>query len=186
MITQEIINTHFENLASAIGGVKTDGALYDAYNKSIRLMRSGCGNGGKIIFIGNGGSASIASHMAEDYTKNGKLRSIAFNDASLLTCLANDYGYENVFGVALNLYADKGDVLVAISSSGKSQNILSAVKIARSMGLSIITLSGFDSSNPLRKIGDVNFWVNAKSYGMVEITHLAVLHSILDMICEGK
>lgn len=182
MITQEIINTHFENLASAIGGVKTDGALYDAYNKSIRLMRGSK----KIIFIGNGGSASIASHMAEDYTKNGKLRSIAFNDASLLTCLANDYGYENVFGVALNLYADKGDVLVAISSSGKSQNILSAVKIARSMGLSIITLSGFDSSNPLRKMGDVNFWVNAASYGMVEITHLAVLHSILDMICEGK
>lgn len=182
MITQAMLEAHFENLASAIDGIKADGDLCDAYNKSIKLMRSGK----KIIFIGNGGSASIASHMAEDYTKNGKLRSIAFNDASLLTCLANDYGYENVFSEALRGYADKGDVLVAISSSGKSRNILNACDVARSIGLSVITLSGFEYSNSLRERGDINFWVNAKSYGVVEIAHLAVLHSILDMICEWK
>ncbi len=152
----------------------------------IEMMRKICSAGGKIIFIGNGGSASIASHMAEDYSKNGKLRAIAFNDASLLTCMANDYGYENMFSQALDIYADPGDMLIAISSSGKSPNIINACKKAKEMGLKIVTLSGFSPDNPLRKLGDSNHWVSSDSYGIVEITHLAILHGMLDTHCEDK
>lgn len=152
----------------------------------IELARAKCKKGKKICFIGNGGSASIASHMAEDYTKNGKLRSIAFNDAALLTCLANDYGYENVFKEAIKAYCDKEDILVAISSSGKSQNIINACKQAKEKDMSVVTLSGFDIGNPLYKMGRLNFWVDAQEYGLVEIIHLAILHCALDIHCEGK
>lgn len=138
----------------------------------------------KIIFIGNGGSAAIASHMAEDYSKNGNLRSITFNDAALLTCYANDFGYENVFSEAIKTYADEGDILVAISSSGKSINILNACKAAKELGLYVVTLSGFSDVNPLRQLGDLNFYVSAYQYGFVEISHLAILHAALDVHCE--
>ncbi len=152
----------------------------------IKMVRSKAKRNKKIIFIGNGGSASIASHMAEDFTKNGKLRSIAFNDAALLTCLANDYGYENVFKEAIKAYGDKDDILVAISSSGKSQNILNACKSAKEKGITVVTLSGFDIGNPLYKMGTLNFWVDANKYGIVEIAHLAILHTALDYHCEVK
>ena len=136
----------------------------------------------KIIFIGNGGSASIASHQAVDYWKNGHIKAIAFNDSSLLTCISNDYGYENVFSTPMEKFADKGDLLFAISSSGGSKNILNGVKAAKKKRCFIVTLSGFSSKNPLRKSGDINFYVRSDSYGIVEITHLAICHSILDYI----
>lgn len=136
--------------------------------------------------IGNGGSAAIASHMAEDYTKNGGIRMSAFNDAALLTCFANDYGYERMFEMAVENYMDEGDLLVAISSSGKSPNILNGVYAAKVKGCQVITFSGFKSDNPLRQLGDLNFYVPDDSYGNVEITHLSLLHGILDFICEDK
>jgi len=138
-------------------------------------------SGNKIMFIGNGGSAGIASHMAIDYSKNGNLRSMAFNDGAALTCLGNDLGYENVFAKQIDLHAHSGDLLIAISSSGCSENILRAVKTARERGCFIMTLSGFNEDNPLRKIGDINFYVNSNEYGFVEISHLALCHAILDI-----
>ena len=97
----------------------------------------------KNIFIGNGGSAAIASHMAIDYSKNGRLPSLAFNDGPALTCLGNDLGFENVFAEQIKLHARQGDLLFAISSSGASANILAAVKQAKESGCQVITLSGF-------------------------------------------
>src|SRR5262249_14111079 len=87
--------------------------------------------GNKIMFVGNGGSAGIASHLAIDYSKNGSLRAMAFNDAAALTCLSNDLGYDRVFSEQIALHAQPGDLLVALSSSGASANILNAVKAAR-------------------------------------------------------
>jgi phosphoheptose isomerase len=104
---------------------------------------------GKIIFVGNGGSAGIASHLAIDLSKNGRIRAVCFNDASLITCLSNDYGYEHWLSSAIKMYADKGDVLVAISSSGCSPNILMGVKEAKRKNMGIVTLSGFESNNHL-------------------------------------
>lgn len=141
-------------------------------------------NGGKIVFIGNGGSAAIAGHMALDFSNAGKLRAVCFNDGPLLTCLANDYSYEKSFEKAIEMYADKGDVLVAISSSGESKNILNAVVKAKSMGCFTITLSGFSSENSLIKLGDFNIYVpiSRPNYGPVEIAHYFILHFLLDYI----
>jgi D-sedoheptulose 7-phosphate isomerase len=133
------------------------------------------------MFIGNGGSAGIASHLAIDYSKNGSLRAMAFNDAAALTCLSNDLGYDRVFSEQIALHARPGDLLVAISSSGASANILNAVKTARAAGVSIVTLSGFSPENPLRRTGDVNFFVRSNAYGFVEVAHLAVCHAVLDI-----
>ncbi len=137
--------------------------------------------GNKIIFLGNGGSAAIASHMAIDYSKNGGLRSLAFNDPAALTCLGNDLGYENVFAKQVDLHARPGDLLVAISSSGKSPNILAATAMARERDCRIVTFSGFDEENGLRSTGEVNFYVRSREYGFVEIAHLSLCHAILDI-----
>ena len=139
---------------------------------------------GKIIFIGNGGSAAIASHQAVDYWKNGKIRAIAFNDASLLTCVSNDYGYVHVFEKPIEMFAQSQDILFAISSSGKSENILRGVRAAQEIGSRVVTFSGFDKGNPLRSLGDYNFYVASHSYGLVEISHLTLSHYILDRWME--
>jgi len=138
-------------------------------------------SGHKIMFVGNGGSAGIASHLAIDYSKNGGLRSLSFNDPSALTCLANDLGYEKVFAKQIELHARPGDLLVAISSSGRSPNILAAVAAAKARECRIATYSGFSRENDLRFLGDVNFYVSAQEYGFVEIAHLTLCHAVLDM-----
>jgi len=140
----------------------------------------------KLIFIGNGGSAAIASHEAIDFLKNGKIRTLCFNEASLLTCMSNDYGYENVFSYPIELLADEGDILVAISSSGESQNILNAVKVAKEKGCMVITFSGFRDNNILKHLGDFNFYVSSFEYGFVELSHQIILHMILDFILEKR
>lgn len=137
--------------------------------------------GNKIIFIGNGGSAGIASHLAIDFTKNGGLRALAFNDPSALTCLGNDLGYENVFAKQIDFHARAGDLLIAISSSGRSPNILSAVSAARARDCRVATFSGFTEQNELRRTGDVNFYVRSREYGFVEVAHLALCHAMLDI-----
>jgi D-sedoheptulose 7-phosphate isomerase len=137
--------------------------------------------GSKVMFIGNGGSAGIASHLAIDFSKNGGLRALSFNDSSALTCLGNDLGYENVFAKQLEFHARPGDLLIAISSSGRSPNILAAVKVARTRDCKIVTYSGFTEDNELRKTGDVNFYVRSREYGFVEVTHLALCHAMLDI-----
>lgn len=137
--------------------------------------------GNKIMFVGNGGSAGIASHLAIDFSKNGGLRAMAFNDPSALTCLGNDLGYDNVFAKQIDFHGRAGDLLVAISSSGRSANILNAVKMARARDCKVVTFSGFTEENDLRKIGDINFFVNSKEYGFVEVSHLALCHAVLDI-----
>jgi D-sedoheptulose 7-phosphate isomerase len=156
-------------------------AFADAYDLLTMKIRATHNAGNKLMFIGNGGSAGIASHMAIDYSKNGGIRSTAFNDGAALTCLSNDLGYENVFAKQVELHARSGDMLVAISSSGKSPNILKACEEAVKSGCYILSLSGFGADNPLRKCGDLNFYVNSMEYGFVEITHLALIHAILDL-----
>lgn len=156
-------------------------SLSDAYDWATHLAIRTHAQGNKLMFIGNGGSAAIASHMATDFTKNGNLRTLAFNDGAMLSCLGNDLGYENVFARQIEMHARQGDMLVAISSSGRSANILKGVAAARTMGCAVLTLSGFQSDNPLRRLGDVNMWVNSGEYGFVEIAHLALSHAILDM-----
>ncbi len=138
-------------------------------------------SGNKIMFVGNGGSAGIASHLAIDFSKNGGLRAMAFNDAAALTCLGNDLGYENVFAKQIEFHGRAGDLLIAISSSGRSANVLNAVKSARACGCQVVTYSGFTADNDLRSVGDINFFVNSKEYGFVEVSHLTLCHAVLDI-----
>ena len=138
----------------------------------------------KIIIAGNGGSAAMASHVAVDFVKAASIRAINFNEADLITCFANDYGYENWVEKALEAYADSGDLAILISSSGKSQNILNAAEKANEMGLYVITVSGFLTDNPLRKLGDLNLWVDSTEYNIVEMTHHVWLVAIIDYLIE--
>jgi D-sedoheptulose 7-phosphate isomerase len=138
----------------------------------------------KIILIGNGGSSAICSHVATDFSKNAGIKAISFNDSSLITCLANDYGHENWMKEALKIYAEKGDVIILISSSGESQNIINAAKWTLKNKYKLITLTGFRSKNKLTKINSVglNFWIDSNAYNHVELSHLYILLSIVDSI----
>lgn len=144
------------------------------------------GTGGKVILVGNGGSAAMAAHVSVDLTKAAGIRAITFNEADLLTCFANDYGYENWVTEALKAYADPQDLVILISSSGKSPNITNGAKQARAMGLGIVTLSGFGADNPLRKLGDVNLYCNSTAYNVVEMTHHVWLLAAVDKVIEDK
>lgn len=135
----------------------------------------------KVMWIGNGGSAAIASHGAIDYWRTGEIKSVCFNDGALLSCIGNDFGYSAVFQKAIEMFADPGDLLVSISSSGQSENIINGVRTAREKGCKIITLSGFLPENPLRMLGDLNFYVPSKHYGHVELAHGIICHSFLDI-----
>jgi len=136
----------------------------------------------KVIIFGNGGSAAISSHVSVDLTKNAKVRSINFNEADLLTCFANDYGYEKVFSKSLEFYADRGDVVIIVSSSGRSKNLLEAAKVCKKKKILLYTFTGFSKSNPLKKMGNINLWVNSKAYNIIENIHQIWLLSIVDRI----
>jgi len=171
------LKTYFDDIYRAISTSSVNERLIEIRS----LWSDAAAAGNKIIFAGNGGSAAIASHCSVDLTKTVGLRSINFNEADLITCFANDYGYVEWLAKAIEAYADDGDALVLISSSGLSPNILRAAEVGRNMGLSVITLSGFDADNPLRKAGEINLWVDSQSYNVVEMTHHIWLLAAIDM-----
>ncbi len=139
----------------------------------------------KVMLVGNGGSAAIASHMAIDLSKNARVPAMALNDSAALTCLSNDYGYHLVFAKQIEWTGKSGDILVAISSSGESANIICAVEAARHIaGVQVFTFTGFDNDNHLRSYGDINFYVPSHQYGFVELTHQIILHQIVDTLTE--
>ncbi|MFT5882557.1 MAG: D-sedoheptulose 7-phosphate isomerase [Crocinitomicaceae bacterium] len=141
-------------------------------------------SGGKQYLIGNGASAAFADHMALDWTKNGGVPTMSFASAALLTAMGNDLGFEEVFSAPLSWYAKRGDLLVTISSSGNSENILRAIDAARTLGMSVVTLSGLKPDNRSRQLGDLNFYVPAKTYGVVECAHQLLLHLWLDKFTD--
>lgn len=136
-----------------------------------------------LFFIGNGASASMASHISADLAKNAHLHTRVFTDLSLITALANDLCYEEVFAEPLRKQMRKGDMLVAISSSGRSPNILRAAREARERGGVVITMSAMQPDNPLRTMGSFNFYVPADTYGLAETSHAAILHFWVDQMC---
>lgn len=174
------IPPRFFDLTMALDRIDEDGG---GFERAIELAieRLTCG---RVYFIGNGGSAAICSHMAADWTKTGGFSAMCFNDGALLTCLANDLGYSESFALPIRRFSESIDLLVAISSSGQSQNVINGVREAQRNGLEVITMSGFDPQNSLRKLGDVNFHVPSRRYGTIEIAHLAICHHILDCVVE--
>ena len=141
----------------------------------------------KILIFGNGGSAAIASHFSIDLTKNAKIRCTNYNESDLITCFSNDYGYERWVEMAIRYYGNKGDVLIVISSSGKSKNIINGCIAAKKKKfLKIITLTGHSINNPVKKLGDINLWVNSKAYNYIENIHQFWLLSLVDLIIGKK
>lgn len=139
-------------------------------------------NNKTLFIIGNGGSAAIASHVQNDLCKGSGIKAMVFNETPLLTAFANDISYQAAFEHILRLWASPGDLLIAISSSGRSENILNAAKAARELGCTIITLSGFLPNNPLRQMGDINIYVPSGEYGVVETAHGTILHYLTDCV----
>jgi D-sedoheptulose 7-phosphate isomerase len=141
--------------------------------------------GNKVILAGNGASAAISSHVAVDFSKTAGIRAVNFNEADLITCLGNDYGYENWVAKALEIYADEGDLIILISSSGQSPNMLKAAEYANQRGLKLVTFTGFSDLNVLRTKGDLNFWADSTAYNIVESTHHFWLLAVCDLIVQA-
>jgi D-sedoheptulose 7-phosphate isomerase len=181
MKTTQYFTNYFETISQSLKSI--DPAQFDLAADMVWLAHQ---SSKKIILVGNGGSAAMASYVAVDFTKAAGIRAINFNEADLITCFANDYGYKYWVVEALDAYADPGDLAILISSSGKSQNILNAAEKAKNMGLSVITVSGFLQDNPLRKLGDLNLWVDSTEYNIVEMTHHVWLVAIIDYLIETK
>lgn len=141
-------------------------------------------NNQNLFIIGNGGSASVAAHAVTDFFNVAKIRATTLHESSLLTCMANDFGYENAVARMLAQLLEPGDVVIAISSSGNSMNIRNAVNIAKDKGAYVVTLTGFSADNPLRYLGHTNIWLDSDDYGFVEVGHQFILHNIADRFNE--
>lgn len=165
---------------------KKDLELAEALIKASDMVIKANSIGKKMIFIGNGGSAAVASHKALDYWFTGKIRGISFSDHANLTCISNDFGYQNVFAKQIEMFADKNDILFAISSSGNSENIILATEAARQRGCSIFTFSGFKDTNRLRQYGDLNFYTPVQHFNKVESLHLLLCDCILELIVKQR
>jgi D-sedoheptulose 7-phosphate isomerase len=150
----------------------SDSAFSLLFNRTISCKE----RGGDLYFCGNGASATMASHTVADLTKNGHLRARQLADPALLTAIGNDICFEEVFALPVQRYMAKYDILVIISSSGRSPNVLAAARAGREVGGYVVTLTGFDEDNTLRALGDLNFYIPACSYGLVESCHAALLH----------
>ena len=184
----QVWQQHVSQIARLLDGVaftRRDGAAVppdDGFSEWVNLTLQLRDRRQTIYMIGNGASASMASHFAADLAKNGRLHTQVFSDLSLITAISNDMGYEHVFAEPLRRRGQRGDLLVAISSSGRSPNILAAVDVADELEMSVVTLTGKDPANPLRKRGDLNLYVSAPTYGLAETAHAAALHWWMDLI----
>jgi len=174
----DFIQKHFMDYEHALFETDYSGKLV----KFRDLCRNVCKKGGKMIFAGNGGSASIASHAATDFTKQSKVRTVGFNDHNLISAFSNDYGQEHWIEQCIDAYADPDDAVVLLSSSGQSKNVVNAASLARQKGLPVMTFSGFDSENSLRKLGDENFWVDSRNYNVTEAVHAVLICCVVDML----
>jgi D-sedoheptulose 7-phosphate isomerase len=177
---------YLSKIEGALRGVQvTDGAgktiaTADAFRRWVELSRAVNERGNTQYFIGNGGSATIASHIAADACKNGRMRALAFNDVAMMTATSNDLAFDQVFSLPLARLAKPGDLVVSISSSGNSPNIVKGLEQARAIPLHVVTLSGWNADNKSRSLGELNFYIGAARYGWVESAHLLVLHFWLD------
>ncbi|AXI48001.1 phosphoheptose isomerase [Sulfitobacter sp. SK012] len=136
----------------------------------------------KMMFAGNGASASIAEHGAVDFTKQGKVRAVTFHDPNLMTCFANDFGYDHWVAKAIEHYGDEGDAVVLISTSGQSPSVVNAAHKARDMGMQVISFTGRTEDNALKAASDLSFWVPSHAYNVVENLHSIWLTATIDFV----
>ncbi|SVA43141.1 uncharacterized protein METZ01_LOCUS95995 [marine metagenome] len=152
--------------------------------QSVQLIQRSIHNKSKVYIVGNGGSASIASHVSVDFAKVARVPSSTFNNSNLITCFANDYGYENWVVEAIKAYTNKNDLMILISSSGTSKNIVNAAQYCKDNNIDLITLSGFTKDNPLSMLGNVNFHIESTEYNYIEMSHHIILLALVDIFAK--
>lgn len=178
MNAKDFLTSYFEDYRRLLINDEVMGIIADFAElaKSVQAAR------GKMMFAGNGASASIAEHGAVDFTKQGKVRGVTFHDPNLMTCFANDFGYDHWMAKAVEHYGDPGDAVVLISCSGESPSVVNAADKAREMGLKVVTFTGRNPGNALKARGDVNFHVPSHAYNVVENLHAIWLTAAIDLI----
>ena len=158
----------------------------ELFKKSIQIIKKIKKNKGNIFLVGNGGSSSIASHVSVDFVKTAKIKSSTFNNSNLITCFANDFGHDNWIVEAVKSYISKNDMLILISSSGKSKNIINAAKYCKKNQIDLITLTGFNKNNKISKLGNVNFHISSNQYNFIEMSHHIILVYLVDFFANNK
>ena len=179
MDKQKYLEEYFSDLRSI---TNFDNEKIQNLIKVSQILTNTNKKGKKTLIFGNGGSAAIASHFSVDLTKNARVRCVNYNESDLLTCFSNDFGYEKWVEKSIEYYSDSGDNVILISASGMSPNMIYGAKKAKEKKNKIITFSGNLQTNELKKFGDINFWVNSKSYNHIENVHQMILLSLVDLI----
>lgn len=176
--------TRLQKFTSLVGNahytIPRSVGMGEFFNEMQKYLQCVQAQGGICYILGNGGSAGIASHVASEFLKGLKLRAMTLIDPDLLTCIGNDIGYESSYALPLKILIKKEDMLIAISSSGQSRNILEAVNVARGTGARVMTASGGEKNNPLRGLGNLNLWLDSSESGIVETGHFFLLHAFID------
>lgn len=172
------LDDYFERYKTIMARRDVYPALQAFHDLAIRVRETG----GQLMFAGNGASASIASHGAVDFTKQGRVRSRDFNEPNLITCFANDFGYDNWMARAIEFHAGPADAVVLISVSGKSPSVVNAARYARCRNLPVVAFTGSGADNPLRALADIDFWVESRAYNVVECIHMIWLMTVVDRL----
>jgi D-sedoheptulose 7-phosphate isomerase len=181
------IRKHFEEATSVLEAFLSDARNMEAIERAGAAMVESIRKGGKIISCGNGGSMCDAMHFAEElsgrYRENRRaLPALSISDPSHMSCVGNDYGYDYVFSRYVEGLGNRGDVLLGISTSGNSANVLHAAETARSKGLTVIALTGKDGGK-LAPLCDVEIRVPWMGYAdRIQEIHIKVIHSLIDYI----
>jgi D-sedoheptulose 7-phosphate isomerase len=186
-VLQQNVSEYFQTLAELLLSIEvTDKpgislSLVKGAEQAVQMVLDVKTSSQKVLLVGNGGSSAIVSHVQNDLCKTVGVRAMTFTEQPLLTALANDEGYGSVFEWPIELWAEPGDLLVAVSSSGQSENIVRALAAAKKNECQVITFSGFNPDNPSRRSGDLNFYVPSHVYGFVETAHTALAHYLTNM-----
>ena len=182
MNEDKFLTDYFNECADFISGKDVNQYCIDTKKMLLKTKESGR----KVMFAGNGASASIANHASLDFTKQAKIKSVNFNESALITAYANDFGFEHWIQKAVEFYGQEGDTLILISASGKSVNVVNAAKYANNNNINLVTFTGCEPDNPLSALGDINFWLDSKAYNIIESVHQIWLLSICDLIIGKK
>jgi D-sedoheptulose 7-phosphate isomerase len=181
------IKSHFLEAQQTLNSFLSDESNIQAIESAGRLMVGSIQHDGKIISCGNGGSLCDAMHFAEEmtgrYRENRKaLPAIALSDASHMSCVSNDYGYSHVFERMIDALGQKNDVLLAISTSGNSENVILAIEAARRKGMKVIGLTGKDGGK-MAALLDVEIRAPYSNYAdRAQEIHIKVIHALIDYI----
>lgn len=181
------LDEHFSEAAQLLDTVRNDAAFMDAVEAAGTAMCQAIAQGGKIISCGNGGSMSDAMHFAEELSGRYRddrpgLPAISCSDPSHITCVGNDYGFDQIFARFVQALGQSGDCLLAISTSGNSANVLEAAKAAKSKGMTVIGLTG-RGGGALKALCDAAVDVPWNGYAdRVQEVHIKVIHAWIDLI----